>query len=893
MEHLSLEDEKIPSIESWQQRVAQSIPDASQPLRIGFFWRNIVSDLYLSMLERPFWGWSLDEDVRFLDFWQEYDSSIRFILFTAPPAFYLSYLLERHRTVFQSKTVAEWIDLWADYHQKILAFHLRHTTRSALLSMEDFLKAPVKIFDHLGRLWPLPPLQAAATKPDAWRPAPLVRFLIDRALPHRPDIASLLREIDDCRLTLETQKAEALGAEDVSPLIASYIDLHSQALLAKEREKSMAGLRQERDALAGEKAKTESELAGEQRLRGSLEQENSELRQRVETLGLERKKLEDENGESRKKQKDLAYLAQKRLDRLNNKTAECDALAGEKERAQKENDLLVKQLQQVQVELEEQYLKRQQAEASLAQEKKRAAALAQEVKKLKQDRDVQVKLAQERLSVLSKRTEERDWLAVDRKKSLRELAALREDRDAQVKLAQERLNVLSKRTEERDWLAVDRKKCLRELATLREDRDAQVKLAQERLNALVQRGEERDWFALDRKKCLRELAALREDRDAQAKLAQERLDVLSKRTEERDWLALDRKKYLRENARLFPQLHQFQEQLDLSSQRLQETQQEVERWKARWEQLLASNPDCSDCESLTIENEPDARRIRWRFENIGAAGRMFPALEFHTVLEGSAGEMVFNRESAAGALVRWPAAMDAEETLRIILQGHDDARTASAQAFQLLGPSDLALVYALARFLVARGLDASRAREILDEQSRSTLRRGLLHFLETADQFPPVFRYDRVALKREQKNPDYEHLWLRFENVCFGEARTDAFEFRVSCMLDSADAFGKRFKLEFPEQEGAGLFERWYEESRDDFSGKWELRFAVPGDMDVTIWNSVSRRDHALLVAIAAQLPHIFSELSSQGFTPQRGWDQWKELAGNASHILTLHTQAG
>jgi hypothetical protein len=461
--------DKIHSIEIWQQRIKKNNPDVTQPLKIGSFWQKVISDLYLNMLDQPCWGWHLNGDSRFLDFWGEFDSSIRFILFTTPPDYLLSCLLERDPGVYREKTLPEWIDIWTTYHQKTLSFHLRHSDRSVLLDLETFLNAPGEAIDLLKQHWSLALNKFGAMDPDQWRPSSLTRFLISQTLPKTQDIDSIVREIDDCRLILKTKSDAPLTPSDISDITEAYILLHSQAQQSRDNEDIVNQLKDERDGLAQEK-----------------------------------------------------------------------------EKVLKENELLLLQLHQVQEELEQYFQKNQEFET-----------------------------------------------AVNKGKIV--LSSLEQDK-----------------------------------ATLQKQLDSSKAESQK----------------------------IEKERKNQAKLDQEQQQRLNTLNAERDGLAQEKEKVLKENELLLLQLHQVQEELEHYFLRNQEAQQEINRLKARCGRILERNPDYVDYERLAVRPTPGAHQVRWRFENINVVGRNFPAIEFRTILEGSMGGMIFDRESASpsgdGTRSTWP-----------------------------------------------------------------------------------------------------------------------------------------------------------------------------------------------------------------------------------------------
>jgi len=168
-------------------------------------------------------------------------------------------------------------------------------------------------------------------------------------------------------------------------------------------------------------------------------------------------------------------------------------------------------------------------------------------------------------------------------------------------------------------------------------------------------------------------------------------------------------------------------------------------------------------------------------------------------------------------------------------------------------------------------------------------RAALKRTLRRLAAFPPVFRYDSLSLERQQVNPDYEHLWIRLQGLSFGQESWDAFEFRFSCAEVTPDRFGGFPKLEFPQGHSEAPFEGWYVESEDDFGPKFELRFALPGDMDLEVWQSLPRPDRAFLIALIARLPVILEDLGAQGGVRlSRPLAQWTDMARAVQRIVLL-----
>jgi hypothetical protein len=146
--------------------------------------------------------------------------------------------------------------------------------------------------------------------------------------------------------------------------------------------------------------------------------------------------------------------------------------------------------------------------------------------------------------------------------------------------------------------------------------------------------------------------------------------------------------------------------------------------------------------------------------------------------------------------------------------------------------------------------------------------------------------YDRVTLKREQVNPDYEHLWLALENTSFQGKHWPSFEFRLACANVRPNLFGAHPKLEFPEDTGKAQFDNWFAEAHDDFGAKFELRFAMPQSMDVSVWQRLSENDRKLIASLFGRLPSILGALDASGAHLRRPAKEWTNMVGEMKRIL-------
>jgi hypothetical protein len=344
------------------------------------------------------------------------------------------------------------------------------------------------------------------------------------------------------------------------------------------------------------------------------------------------------------------------------------------------------------------------------------------------------------------------------------------------------------------------------------------------------------------------------------------------------------------------QLHQVQGELEHYFLQDQATGRLNQQLTERWQRMLKRNPDYVDCHGVEVLRvDMDKHRVSWRLSELNAGGRSFPELRFDTVIEqGMAGFLLTRGDKTEGAcsLLRWPLCYASQSEALIGLEPANCAPGTAAALLHELSTSDLTLMQALCRLLIAELNYASAAvgLALLDVQERSRLVDALSNLLLTLTQAPRALRFDNLTLKRAQVNPDYEHLWLRLENLSLGEERWPEFEFRISCANVRPNKFGAYPKLEFPAAPVSQPLNSWFIESCDDFGEKLELRFALPESMDMNIWQALSLHDHAVLKSLIASIPAMLALIEQGGSKLARPWADWQDLATNVQQVLGART---
>lgn len=368
--------------------------------------------------------------------------------------------------------------------------------------------------------------------------------------------------------------------------------------------------------------------------------------------------------------------------------------------------------------------------------------------------------------------------------------------------------------------------------------------------------------------------------DEQTRLANEHKAQIDALNKDKTTLVAHLDDAREEGELLLTQLHQVQEELEHYFLEHQKLKHEHQVQNERWRRMLQRTPDYCDFAAVNASPGTQHGTLDWQFEELETAGRHIPQLACQTLLIDGAAAIRIPR-NAGQALLHWPADTDAADVL--LAPGVESARTPLAR----LATSDLVLLKNLAS-VFQQALRAPADLQLPADFPAAELQIALSQLPEQLAALPPALRYDRVTLKNNQTNPDYEHLWLVLDNLSLGSQRWAQFEFRLSCANVGPRRFGTHPKLEFPQHVGQAPLPGWFDESYDDHGAKLELRFALPDAMDVQVWSQLSDADHHFLRALLDALPGLLTTLQASGVQISRAWQDWFKLADHSRHILAL-----
>lgn len=854
----------------WQHHVLTSIDGESSGgiQDPGRLWELLAGEIVLANLKSPLWGWFDPASIRFLDFWLRFSPEFKFVLVCQTPQQLLAESLVNSGVPLN---VEDLLSLWNVQHQEMLRFHHRNPERSILIYASDAVANPDLLLAECSKRWNL---SLCATGIDALSsvapPDALASFFSYRFPSLQPEIDYLNREIMATAAIFSPAKVEDLTDEpQLEEIFDAYLSLRQQISSGELKFRCDLELLQSEQVSRAQEQQKEIEL---------LLLQLTLVQTELETVFLQEQAAQ---GQIDVLKKEMSVAMEERTT-LSAKCEDLEKKVTTANQAREENSLILSE-RQAQID---QLSKARDEQSKLAAD--RHAAIAT-LTKGRDDSTKQLTERQAQIDQLSKDRDQQKKLAEEQQQEnellLLQLHLVQEELESvflkEVDSKQQVENLIGERTA----LVAKTAGLTKEITALKVARDEQSKLAADRQAAIVKLTKEQDEATKQLSEQKTQIGHLTKDRDQQKKLAEElqkQRDVPVRECEEQiSRLQSEMKEEQQENELLLLQLHQVQEELERYFLQYQQIQQQYSVTNSTFHRLLERDPKFYDYEDLEVaaENRGDAiPSVNCRLANLTAAGRHFPTLVFSLAIEQGGAGLIFPAATMANFLrPLLPSAGESE--LVISPQRLDQLAT--------LATSDWFLVTTLVRLLNESLVTPTRL-QWNSSLNNSIFLAGLQELARQMEPYEARLRYDEIKLKREQVNPDYEHLWFEFANLSFAGEIWSHFEFRLSCAHVRPDYFGGFPKLEFPAEGSQAPFEGWFIEANDDFGDKLELRFSVADKgMDLAVWERVTAHDRAFMHALVAEIPGFLSALQQSEMRIARPWNDWRAMAAEMQSIMT------
>ena len=172
------------------------------------------------------------------------------------------------------------------------------------------------------------------------------------------------------------------------------------------------------------------------------------------------------------------------------------------------------------------------------------------------------------------------------------------------------------------------------------------------------------------------------------------------------------------------------------------------------------------------------------------------------------------------------------------------------------------------------------------ERKANCLSEGLARLSSRLNNWPAVFRYDRLTLLNSIETGLYQRLEAHIENMSAGMERWPSVRYNIATVESSEQTFGKNPRLEFPESAHNAL-STWHPEIVDQRGSRCELRFAQPNAMDLGAWKAMSGRDQLLVVALISSFGQQVKDMRINQPALTIDSTKWIALMSNMKFILS------
>jgi hypothetical protein len=352
--------------------------------------------------------------------------------------------------------------------------------------------------------------------------------------------------------------------------------------------------------------------------------------------------------------------------------------------------------------------------------------------------------------------------------------------------------------------------------------------------------------------------------------------------------------YQEENFALVGNLNQIQEELEQHFLQKQQVQLDYNSLQSRWKRIERSYPnllDYDDIKLVSVDSVSATPYLIWEAKNFYHANVIYPRFNMVTLLNEGRGGMAVLDPDVLGD----KQAASRSLSKNIIFPYQISNPLAIAQNYKLLGNipwkrtlSGVALLDEILQKIWPKS-------QFPKDMDPSFWRSSLTQLLLDLKQLPKTITFEKVVLKRELRNIDYEHVWLEVHNLQFGNDYViPKFEMRVGASLIQPQGFSRHPKFEFPLINGrVKPFETWYAESSDENGSKFELRFDLNKMVaDFNALSKLSRPDLVFLVNVMLSIPQFIQSLENSQVPVARTWAPWKALVEEANVLVAQILQS-
>lgn len=170
--------------------------DTIKKVEVAPIWNGLALDLMLGNIDQSMWCWADPDAVSLLEYWQNIDSRLGFVLVYGSPE---DFIVDRFDGVGEigDDELSDALDEWHRYNKALMNFFLRNPERSYLVHSANIIRNTRECIEHVGAalMLPLSPgdLQHSLEPPFVDRD--VYRYLSAEMLCRHPEIVGLYEEL--------------------------------------------------------------------------------------------------------------------------------------------------------------------------------------------------------------------------------------------------------------------------------------------------------------------------------------------------------------------------------------------------------------------------------------------------------------------------------------------------------------------------------------------------------------------------------------------------------------------------------------------------------------------------------------------------------------------------
>lgn len=340
---------------------------------------------------------------------------------------------------------------------------------------------------------------------------------------------------------------------------------------------------------------------------------------------------------------------------------------------------------------------------------------------------------------------------------------------------------------------------------------------------------------------------------------------------------------------LLMQIHQIKEDSALyfaENERLQQINKALSAKQSRLIERMPNYVDFGGLSIISVDASSDIPQVLWKVTDFSKANVVLSEFYFSTTMQDGLSGI---------ALLDSPNQPIDQNTL--FIPGIITKSALQVEIFRNFSALEWQQIYGaitvLEQLIISKTPNTVVNLNGVENFDLSFWRNSFQNLIMDIRKLPPVMRYNQIKLKREVQNPDYEHLWIEFYGVEFGDYQIPKLELRIGASLIEANGFSKYPKFELPLIDGKHKpFESWFAESRDDYGSKFELRFSLEKQVfDIGTWQKLAEADRRVLQALLFSLPAALTKLANNKISIIRPWGVWIDFV--KASLVVMQKLAG